>query len=255
MSDSIDVIFDYDDDEIDPERKKEILRLREEEEIRKRQEEERKEQIRIQEEIERVREKQKIQEQLNKIKEEVEQQSASDQQNVNNVNSNINPPPENEPLQKQPNEGRIFSTTLFVGNLAPSVNEDILMREFERYGNIKNLIFKKEKHFAFVVFEERPDAEKAKTELHEYPLEGRELKIGWGAPFGLRGEINRETGEYLGPLNGTQGFIPGVQVHHSQVTNDTHPDKKRKYDRVDNYRDNFRQDDYDPKRNTNWKRT
>lgn len=173
-------------------------------------------------------------------------------------NENSNPPNENETTQKQPNDGRIFSTTLFVGNLSPSVNEDILMREFVKYGKIKNLIFKREKHFAFVVFEERLDAEKAKAELHEYLLEGRELKIGWGAPFGLRGEINRETGEYLGPLNGSQGFIPGVQVHHSQTSSDTQTEnfnKKRKYERVDNYKENIRQDEYDVKRNTSWKRT
>lgn len=237
VSDSIDILFDYDDDEIDPNRKQEILRLREEEMEKKRLDEERKEQQKIKEDIERVKENQRLQE-LQRQRELEEQQKKQEQAEL-----------EKERLRQEqesaPPQGPIFSSTLFVGNLSPSVSEPMLASKFEKFGTIKNIIYKKEKHMAFVVFEHRRDAEEAKSAVHNEVLQGREIKIGWAAPYGLRGEINRETGEYLGSTGGSsyQGFPPS-QYHNNessriQVGDDFHnrDPRKRKVDRMSTWDD------------------
>jgi len=75
---------------------------------------------------------------------------------------------------------------LFVGNLSPDVTEDDLRREFGRYGEISECMLQQPKEdggsrawFAFIRFDYRANAERAKRELHGKSLKNREVDIRW----------------------------------------------------------------------------
>uniref|UniRef100_A0A6B2KZC9 U2 snRNP-associated SURP motif-containing protein n=1 Tax=Arcella intermedia TaxID=1963864 RepID=A0A6B2KZC9_9EUKA len=82
-----------------------------------------------------------------------------------------------------------LSTNLYVGNLAPQVNEEILFGEFNKFGPIASLRIlwpkgDEERHrptnSGFVCFIHRKDAEKAMNELDAKPFFGKELRVNWG---------------------------------------------------------------------------
>jgi len=83
---------------------------------------------------------------------------------------------------------RIFTKTIFVGNLAMNVDEATLRSVCARQGNVQNLIFKADKHIAFVTYETRKEAEGARNSLHQKDLEGRPMKVGWGKVHGAAEE-------------------------------------------------------------------
>jgi len=75
---------------------------------------------------------------------------------------------------------------LFVGNLSSDVTEEDLRREFGRYGEISECMLQQPKedagsraHFAFIKFDYRANAERAKRELHGKSLKSREIDIRW----------------------------------------------------------------------------
>ena len=81
------------------------------------------------------------------------------------------------------------STNLFVGNLAPHVDETTLLREFGRFGPIGTVKImwprdeeqrRRGKNTGFVAFMNREDAEKAKTALDGVTLHDLQLAVGWG---------------------------------------------------------------------------
>jgi U2-associated protein SR140 len=81
------------------------------------------------------------------------------------------------------------SGNLYVSNLAPQVTEQLLWREFGRYGSISSIKIlwpkteeekrTRDRHCGFVVFTDRAAAERAKQELHGIDLYGAELRIAW----------------------------------------------------------------------------
>jgi len=83
-------------------------------------------------------------------------------------------------LQQQDSGGSSVTTTLFVGNLAPTTDEEILRATFGPYGTITRVKLNPEKHFGFVSFETREEASAAKTALNEVPLIARPMRINWG---------------------------------------------------------------------------
>eukprot|EP01126_Amoeba_proteus_P035463 TRINITY_DN3578_c0_g2_i1.p2 TRINITY_DN3578_c0_g2~~TRINITY_DN3578_c0_g2_i1.p2 ORF type:complete len:159 (+),score=31.41 TRINITY_DN3578_c0_g2_i1:726-1202(+) len=72
------------------------------------------------------------------------------------------------------------TTTIFLGNLAPTVTEEILEGVYKPFGNITRIKLNSAKHYAFVTFETRREAEVASETTHELLLEGRPLRVGWG---------------------------------------------------------------------------
>ncbi|KAK9825189.1 hypothetical protein WJX81_005170 [Elliptochloris bilobata] len=86
-------------------------------------------------------------------------------------------------------EGDPFTTNLYVGNLAPDVDEEVLKREFVRFGNIASVKIMwprddlqrmRARNCGFVAFMTRPSADRAMAELNGAMLHDLELKIGWG---------------------------------------------------------------------------
>lgn len=87
-----------------------------------------------------------------------------------------------------------LSTNLFVGNLAPEIDEHALVREFGRFGPIGSVKVMwprdeeqrlRGRNTGFVAFMNRKDAEKARDALDGVALCGFILQVGWGKPVPL----------------------------------------------------------------------
>jgi large subunit ribosomal protein L17e len=95
---------------------------------------------------------------------------------------------------------KIYSKTLFIGNLAPKVNDAVLHTKFGEFGNVINLKYLAERNFAFLTFETREQAERAKSQSHKMMLEGRPMKIGWAKGKDVeKDNFDSETGESYVP--------------------------------------------------------
>ncbi|CAL4133682.1 unnamed protein product [Meganyctiphanes norvegica] len=70
---------------------------------------------------------------------------------------------------------------LFVGNIPKDLQEEELKRRFSEYGEIGQFKFNKEGFYAFIGFDYRHNAEKAKNELQKCDILGRRLKIRFAA--------------------------------------------------------------------------
>ncbi len=66
---------------------------------------------------------------------------------------------------------------LYVGNLAPDVTEEMLNEIVSQFGEIGEIFFNSEKHFAFLRMACRADAEKAKRELDGRMQSGRPMRV------------------------------------------------------------------------------
>ncbi|GAB4814277.1 hypothetical protein N2152v2_001323 [Parachlorella kessleri] len=86
------------------------------------------------------------------------------------------------------------TTNLYIGNLAPDVDEHVLMREFGRFGPIASVKImwprdeeqrRRGRNNGFVAFMQRNDAEKAKDALDGVTLHDLQLTIGWGKAVSL----------------------------------------------------------------------
>eukprot|EP00727_Mastigamoeba_balamuthi_P013353 m51a1_g8640 putative u2 snrnp-associated surp motif-containing (554) ;mRNA; r:1399-3713 len=82
------------------------------------------------------------------------------------------------------------TTNLYVANLAPSVDEERLTREFGRYGAVASVKVMwprggdeaergRARHCGFVAFMRREDAELAKRSMSSATIEGLEIKLQW----------------------------------------------------------------------------
>ena len=90
-----------------------------------------------------------------------------------------------------------YSTNLYVGNLAPDVDEEVLKLEFAKYGPVASVKImwprgeeadtrrSKGRNCGFVAFMTRSSAEKAKEEMDGRILHGLDLRIGWGKSIPL----------------------------------------------------------------------
>eukprot|EP00310_Coccolithus_braarudii_P021851 CAMPEP_0183345332 /NCGR_PEP_ID=MMETSP0164_2-20130417/10796_1 /TAXON_ID=221442 /ORGANISM="Coccolithus pelagicus ssp braarudi, Strain PLY182g" /LENGTH=471 /DNA_ID=CAMNT_0025516465 /DNA_START=45 /DNA_END=1456 /DNA_ORIENTATION=- len=81
------------------------------------------------------------------------------------------------------------TTNLYVGNLSPTITEEILFREFQKFGAIQSVKIMwprseeekaRARHCGFVAFVNRNDAAAAKDEMNETELYGYVMRIGWG---------------------------------------------------------------------------
>ncbi|KAL8011609.1 putative RNA recognition motif domain, CID domain, SWAP/Surp superfamily [Plasmopara halstedii] len=81
------------------------------------------------------------------------------------------------------------TTNLYVGNLAPTITEEVLKAEFERYGEVCSVKIMwprseeeraRRRNCGFVSFYERRDADEARVNLDNKQLEGQPMIVGWG---------------------------------------------------------------------------
>ncbi|CAN0860578.1 Protein RRC1 [Linum grandiflorum] len=91
-------------------------------------------------------------------------------------------------------DGDPQTTNLYVGNLAPQVDENFLLRTFGRFGPIASVKImwprtdeerRRQRNCGFVAFMNRADAEAAKDEMQGVIVYEYELKIGWGKSVAL----------------------------------------------------------------------
>ena len=66
---------------------------------------------------------------------------------------------------------------LYVGNLSPDTTEEQLKELVSQHGEVGEMFFNNEKHFAFLRLSSRGEAEKAKRELDGQMRNGRALKV------------------------------------------------------------------------------
>lgn len=93
------------------------------------------------------------------------------------------------PLSGSHDDGSGTTTNLFIAYLSPEVTENVLMREFGRFGALASIKIMWPKddeqrrrgyNSGFVAFMERADAARALDALNGVRLCGREMSIGWG---------------------------------------------------------------------------
>lgn len=85
------------------------------------------------------------------------------------------------PMTSQPvGHDTSASSTLFIGNLAATVNQDLLESVFSPYGTITKVKMNYDKHFGFVTYTTRDEAVAAMNAMNEFQLAGRPIRIGWG---------------------------------------------------------------------------
>ena len=66
---------------------------------------------------------------------------------------------------------------LYIGNISPGVTEDSLKEEIAKFGEVGEMFYNQEKHFAFLRMDYRENAEKAKRELDGKMNNGRAMKV------------------------------------------------------------------------------
>ncbi|CAI0376630.1 unnamed protein product [Linum tenue] len=91
-------------------------------------------------------------------------------------------------------DGDPQTTNLYVGNLAPQVDENFLLRTFGRFGPIASVKImwprtdeerRRQRNCGFVAFMNRADAQAAKDEMQGVVVYEYEVKIGWGKSVAL----------------------------------------------------------------------
>uniref|UniRef100_A0AAV1UXU8 U2 snRNP-associated SURP motif-containing protein n=1 Tax=Peronospora matthiolae TaxID=2874970 RepID=A0AAV1UXU8_9STRA len=92
-------------------------------------------------------------------------------------------------------DGNPETTNLYVGNLAPSVTEEVLEAEFEQYGEVHSVKIMwprseeeraRKRNCGFVSFYERRDADDARVNLDNKELEGQPMIVGWGKAVAIQ---------------------------------------------------------------------
>ncbi|CAI5716105.1 unnamed protein product [Peronospora effusa] len=86
-------------------------------------------------------------------------------------------------------DGNPDTTNLYVGNLAPTITEEVLEAEFGRFGEVYSVKIMwprseeeraRKRNCGFVSFYERRDADDARVNLDNKELEGQPMIVGWG---------------------------------------------------------------------------
>ncbi|KAI4308020.1 hypothetical protein L6164_031139 [Bauhinia variegata] len=72
------------------------------------------------------------------------------------------------------------NTTIFVGNLDPSVSDDLLRQVFGQFGELVHVKIPSGKRCGFVQFANRSCAEQALSVLNGTPLLGQSIRLSWG---------------------------------------------------------------------------
>jgi len=66
---------------------------------------------------------------------------------------------------------------LYIGNIGPGVTEDSLKTDLGKFGEVGEMFYNAEKHFAFLRMDYRENAEKAKREMDGKMIAGRPMKV------------------------------------------------------------------------------
>ncbi|DBA82509.1 TPA: hypothetical protein ACH3X2_000737 [Trebouxia sp. C0005] len=86
-------------------------------------------------------------------------------------------------------DGDPYTTNLYIGNLTPDINEEILKKEFGRFGSLASVKImwprdddqrRRGRNCGFVAYMNREEAQRAKDDLNGIMLHDNELRIGWG---------------------------------------------------------------------------
>lgn len=127
--------------------------------------------------------------------------------------------PTGVPISEEDNE---LTTNLFVGNLAPELDEHALVREFGRFGPIGSVKIMwprdeeqrlRGRNTGFVAFMNRKDAEKARDALDGVALCGFLLQVGWGKAVPLPAiPVWPPPGELLGSNAAALGIMPNPEA-------------------------------------------
>eukprot|EP01029_Cantina_marsupialis_P010328 TRINITY_DN234_c0_g1_i1.p1 TRINITY_DN234_c0_g1~~TRINITY_DN234_c0_g1_i1.p1 ORF type:complete len:344 (-),score=100.46 TRINITY_DN234_c0_g1_i1:147-1178(-) len=99
------------------------------------------------------------------------------------------------------------SSNLFISGLAQSVNEEILMNLFKKFGHVESvkvmwprreLEMNRKRNNGFVNFRDRGEARKAMEAMQGHKLEGHYLNIGWARPSAKPSTVERkkDVGKY-----------------------------------------------------------
>lgn len=83
------------------------------------------------------------------------------------------------------------SSTLYVGNLTYSVNEEQLKELFSQYGTVNDVRVIERKGFGFVEMSSPEEAENAKEALNNTVFEGRTLRVEEARPQRPRSDFRR----------------------------------------------------------------
>mmetsp|Transcript_16329 Transcript_16329/g.48953 ORF Transcript_16329/g.48953 Transcript_16329/m.48953 type:complete len:1001 (+) Transcript_16329:302-3304(+) len=118
-----------------------------------------------------------------------------------------------------------FTTNLYVGNLSPDVDEEVLLREFGRFGPVASVKImwprdedqrRRGRNCGFVAFMSRGHAQRAKDELDGVVLHDQDLKLGWGKAVTLPARaLNQGATPGSAPLPSKVGAAvppPGVEA-------------------------------------------
>lgn len=105
--------------------------------------------------------------------------SQTSNQKKNNISENYqqNEKVDNSIEHQHVTPQQTASTSLWIGNVDPSVTEEVLMEIFSEYGQLANVRCLPEKYCAFVNFKVKEDAQKAMQNLQGKYLEGQRLLI------------------------------------------------------------------------------
>jgi len=72
------------------------------------------------------------------------------------------------------------NSTVYVGNLPPTVTESTLAATFQNYGSIEEVRVQKNKGYGFVKFHSHDQAARAILSANETTIEGRPIRCSWG---------------------------------------------------------------------------
>lgn len=88
---------------------------------------------------------------------------------------------------------QLENTTVFVGNLEPSVTEEQLQQHFQGFGTIVQTKIPPNRGCGFVKFETREAAEKALQTMHGSILSGLRIRLDWGKANAARNHSHHDS--------------------------------------------------------------
>uniref|UniRef100_A0A914DQA8 RRM domain-containing protein n=1 Tax=Acrobeloides nanus TaxID=290746 RepID=A0A914DQA8_9BILA len=112
------------------------------------------------------------------------------------------------------------NTTVYLGNIVPSITEESIREAFEKHGKIKEIRLFGSQSYAFVIYETKEEAAKAILEMNGAELEGQTLKCSWGRTND--NALQPATNALLAQLAGLTSLpttIPGLQAGLSALSN------------------------------------
>ncbi|KTB17080.1 Negative growth regulatory protein NGR1 [Nakaseomyces glabratus] len=111
------------------------------------------------------------------------------------------------------------NTTVFVGGLGPTVQEQQLRKIFQPFGNILSIKIPPGKNCGFVKFEHKIDAEAAIQGLQGFVLVENPIRLSWGRNHVAKNMINKLPPQYVSSGNQRQELRPQYQDQSTMLAN------------------------------------